>query len=425
MRWPLALALAFTLGCAGPGRAVRVAVARGDLDGALRAYQQFVDARTEGDPDLLADIAFATLRRYAGSADPGDRGAGFGALRALGVRANDTLELLARVDGVVGDRAAAMRWDIDGRDGPPPARLRDALRSGERERRLAAMSTLRPPTATRRLLRLLRDDDPAIRAAAAQRLGASQREAVTARLLDALREDPDGDVRAACVGALAGRAAALDALVAALQDRVSFVRMAVPSALVATSLEEARARLAPLREGDRSALSIEAARALAARGDEDAARYLLDALASPRAEQRAQAAVASSFLVARHAQALRGALRAEDPEVVLRVAGALARSDAHRDAAVEALRALSRSPDGFVAVRALQILAARGDAGVLEPLRQALAAPDASVRRIAALAWGDAVGASSDCDPLAPLLRDPDRSVATLAAMQIILVASR
>lgn len=418
--------MSLALGCAGPGRAVRSAVARGDIDGALRAYQRLVDARTEGDPDVLADIALATLRRYASSADPGERNAGFAALRSLGARALDTLELLARTEGVVGDRAAAMRWDIDGRDGPPPPRLHAAMRSGERERRLAAMTPLRPPGATRRLLRLLRDGDPAIRAAAAQRLTPARGEAVTARLLSALREDPEADVRAACVGALGGRGPdALDALTAALQDRASFVRMMVPAALAATSLEEARARLAPLLAGERSALSIEAARALAARGDDGARRYLVDALASPRAEQRAQAAVAASFLVATHAQALRAALGGDDPEVVLRVGAALARTDAHRDAALAALRALARSPDGFVAVRALQTLAARGDPGVLEPLRQALGSPDASVRRVAALAWGDAVGASSDCDPLAPLLRDPDRSTATLAAMMIIVVASR
>lgn len=427
MRGPFALLLlALSLGCVGPGRAVRRAVARGDLDGALRAYQQLVDARSEGDPDLLAEVAFATLRRYASSDDPAERNAGFSALRSLGARSLDVLESLSRAPGVVGDRAAAMRWDLDGREGDPPARLREAMQSGDRERRLAAMVPLRPPTATRRLRRLLRDADPAIRAAAALRLASARSSGVTARLMTLLREDPDGDVRAACVSALGGRGPeALDALTAALQDRETFVRMAVPSALVSSSLEEARVRLAPILAGPRSALSIEAARALAMRGDDDARRYLVAALRSPRAEQRAQAAVASHTLVAAHADALADALDGGDPEVVLRVAAALAREGAHRDRALAALRTLARSPDGFVAVRALQLLAGRDEPGVLEPLRQALSSPDAGVRRVAALAWSDAVDASGECDPLAPLLRDPDRSVATLAALSIIVVAAR
>jgi HEAT repeat protein len=418
--------LLLALGCAGPSRAVRTAIARADIAGALRSYDAFVEARGDGDADLLADIALAALRRLASSRDPGERNAGFSALRSVGVHGNDVLDALARVEGVVGDRAAAVRWEVGGREGPAPARLQEALRSDERERRVAGMTALRPPRSRRRLLRLLDDGDAVIRAAAAQRLGSAHDEDVTARLLTMLRDDTSDDVRAACAGSLGGRGEeVLDALTAALEDRSHFVRMMAPAALAATSLEQARARLAPLFARDRSALSIEAARALAARGDADAQRYLLDALRSPRADHRAQASVAAPYLVSAHGPALVEALGGDDLEVTLRVATALSRAEPHREAALGALRRLGASPEGFVAVRALQSLAARGDPGAAEGIRQALASPDVSVRRVAAMAWGDVAGPSGDCDVLAPLLRDADRSVVALAAMQIILVAAR
>jgi HEAT repeat protein len=140
---------------------------------------------------------------------------------------------------------------------------------------------------------------------------------------------------------------------------------------------------------------------------------------------RAQAAVAASGMVAAHGPALVALLEGGDDEVSLRVAAALARVDAHRDAAVRALRRLSNSPDGFVAVRALQARAGRGDAGLAEPLRDALTAPDAGVRRIAVLAWSELAGNTGDLDTLAAMLRDEDRSVVALAASQIILAAAR
>ena len=66
-----------------------------------------------------------------------------------------------------------------------------------------------------------------------------------------------------------------------------------------------------------------------------------------------------------------------------------------------------------------------GDAAVADPIREALDSPDPTVRRLAVLAWSDATGASGDCDPLALRLRDDDRSVALLAAVEIVLIAAR
>lgn len=419
---PLALAL---LGCASPSRAVRDAVRRGDVPAALRAYERFVEDRGDGDASLLADIALATLRRMALSDAPGDRASGFAGLRAVGVLAVDTLEPMARVEGVVGDRAALTLWEVQGREGPAPARLREALRAADRERRLLGVAALRPARARRTLLRLLDDADDDVRAAAAQRLATVRHPAVTDALRAHLRDDPDDDVRAACVRGLAGRDEVTDALRAALDDRSAFVRMAVPSALSSGPREVQREALSSLLEGAPTALGVEAARALAARGEAPAAAYLLAVMRGDRPALRAQAAVAASGMVAAHGPALAALLEGDDDEVTLRVASALARVDAYRDAAVRALRRLSNSPDGFVAVRALQARAGRGDAGLAEPLRDALTAPDAGVRRIAVLAWSELAGNTGDLDTLAAMLRDEDRSVVALAASQIILAAAR
>ncbi|MFO0624449.1 MAG: HEAT repeat domain-containing protein [Polyangiales bacterium] len=275
------------------------------------------------------------------------------------------------------------------------------------------------------MLRLLDDADDTIRAAAAQRLAAVRHPTVTEALRAHLRDDPDDDVRAACVRALAGRDDVLDALRAALDDRASFVRMAVPSALSAAPREAQREALGALLEGAPTALAVEAARALAARGDAPAAAYLLSVMRGDRPALRAQAAVAASALAAAHGPALAALLEGDDAEVTLRVAGALTRVDAHRDAAVRALRRLSNSPDGFVAVRALQARATLGDAGLADPLRDALTSPDAGVRRIAVLAWSELAGNTGDLDTLAAMMRDEDRSVVALAASQIILAAAR
>jgi HEAT repeat protein len=89
------------------------------------------------------------------------------------------------------------------------------------------------------------------------------------------------------------------------------------------------------------------------------------------------------------------------------------------------MRRLAMHPDGFVAVRATAALGALGEPGTLSALRRALASPEPGVRRVAVMAWSDALQGGADCDPLAPLLGDPDRSVALMAAVQIVLIAAR
>ncbi len=416
-------------GCGTVTADLRAAVRRGDVVGALRLYRAYAEDRGAGDADVLAEVAARVLRNAAESSDASERSAGFGAIAALGTRGRDLLEALARRDGLTGDRATAALYDLDGRRATPPTRLVAALRSGERERRIAGMVTLRGGRGARRLVAWLGDDDAQLRVAAARALARWRTETeVTEALAAALRTDADPMVRAAAVMALGGRNddGVAAALAAALADRDPLVRMAAPSALVASSPTDGREAVAALLVDPPTTLAVEAARVLSARGDERGDAYLLAVLdGHTRRELRAQAAVAAPALVPRHRSALQPMLRDDDPEVVLRIASALLRDDVARPAAIAALAPLARLPDGFVAVRALAMLAQAGEGWTAEPLRQALAAPDATVRRLAVLAWGDVTGPSQDCDPLVPRLRDSDRSVALLAAVEVILVATR
>jgi hypothetical protein len=103
----------------------------------------------------------------------------------------------------------------------------------------------------------------------------------------------------------------------------------------------------------------------------------------------------------------------------------MVRRDATREASMTSLGALARSPNGFVAVRALGVLAQLGERSTAGPLREALDAPDATVRRMAVLAWHDVAEWNGEVDPLAPRLTDPDASVAFLAAVEIVRITAR
>gem|GEM_PF-1212831 len=422
------VALAAFLGCASAASPIRRAVAAGDLPGALRRYDEYVDERGDGDPDLLAEVALAVLRDAAASDDPRVRPAGFAALRGIGAAGREALEQLATRPGVVGDRATAALFEQDGRRGPTPPRLRAALRSDDTERRVAALVTVRGRTAVQRLTDLSRDREPLVRAAAvrefARRRGVA---AAAAALTERARDDADPSVRAAAVMALGAQGeAAVPAIAAALQDRDVIVRMAAPAALVAAIGDAAAATLLPLLTDAPNNLAVESARVLVTRGDHAAEAYVLRVIADGPPALRAQAAVAAASLAPAHGAALAPLLTDRDPEVAIRVGAILVRRDDYRAAAIEALRPLAARPDGFVAIRALGALAGAGDPWALDPVRAALTAPDATVRRLAVMVWPQAIGPrGTDCDALAPLLRDADRSVALLAAMQVIIIAAR
>ncbi len=390
----VALALALS-GCSGALASIRAAASQGDISRAARLYHAHVDSRGYADPEALAVVAVEVLRRCAASDDARVRSATFALLKSLGALARPALEPLARRDGVVGDRAAALLYELDGRDSAPPQRLREALRSADVERRIAGISSLRGRSGLRRLVTLARDDDPRVRAAAVTSLGP-----------------------------LGGPAA--EALQVALSDADPRVRMLAPSALMSASTDVAVGALVALLTPEASALSIEAARVLASHGDARGGAHILDALQRATGELRAQAASAAASLPRANEATLAALMTDRDPEVALRISTAMLRREGRRPSAVSALRALASRPEAAVSVRAYVALATTGDERAQRSVAEAMWSSDESVRRLAAGAWPRVVGAeSSAVDPLALLLTDADRALAATAAAGVLAIAAR
>lgn len=423
----VALSCAACASCASSAAPLRRQVQAGDTAGALRAYRENARERGSSNPDLLANIALAVLEREAHASDVRVRNAVFSTLRGLGSRGRDVVAQLVDIPGIVGDRAAATLYEIDGREGEPPARLLEAARSTDPERRIAGLAADEGRNNVLALVGALESRSPELRRAAAQRLGRRRNEpAVVDRLGQCVREDPEDTVRSACVGALGQLGpTAFDAIAAARQDPTTFVRLMAISAMVSANRERAKELLAPMFREPPSALSIELARALSARGDEQAIAYVLDALAGADPTLRAQAAVAAAGLGERAEARLLPFLEDADVEVRLRVAGALGRGGRRRTEAVNALRPLAQSPDPMLAIRALLVLSELDDAAAAPPVRRALESAMPSVRRLAVLAWSHLSGGSGEVDPLGPLLNDRDVTIRVLAAGEIVRIASR
>lgn len=388
----LALALS---GCSGALASIRAAASQGDVARAARLYHAYVDNRGYADPEALSVVAMEVLRQCASSDDARVRAATFALLKTLGPLARPALEPLARREGVVGDRAAALLHELDGRDGTPPQRLREALRSPDVERRIAGMSSLRGRSGLRRLVTLAHDDDPRVRATAVTLLGAYGTSAV-------------------------------EALRAALTDADPRVRMLAPSALMTASASAAGESLGALLTPDATALSIESARVLASHGDARGVTHLLDALQHAAGELRAQAASAAGALPTASEATLAALMRDRDPEVALRIATVMLRRPQRRQAALTALRALAARREATLSLRAYVALGATGDEHAQRAVVEAMWSSDESVRRLAAGAWPRVVGAeASAVDPLALLLTDADRVLAATAAAGVVAIAAR
>lgn len=422
----IALSLSL-LACNPAATPLRLRVQRGDVRGALELYRAQVRERGRSDPDALAILALAVLEREADSRDPRVRNASITTLRSLGTRGRDALSRLAEREGVVGDRAAAALYEVDGREGEPPARLLEASRSADPERRIAGLAADEGRNNVLALIGALESSAPELRRAAAQRLARRRGEPpVTARLGQCVREEPDESVRAACVLSLGAHGpTAFDLLAPAWRDRSGYVQMMAIAALVGANKERAKELLGSLLREPPTSLSVELARALSSRGDEEATRYVLEALAGANPSLRAQAAVAASGLAERFEPQLVPFLEDGDVEVRLRVAGALGRGGRRRSEAIAALRPLASSPDPMIAIRALLVLSELEDAAAAAPVRRALTSPAAQVRRLAVLAWSHLAGGSGEVEPLSPLLLDPDPTLRVLAAGEIVRIASR
>jgi HEAT repeat protein len=414
--------------CITPRAQIRRTADHGDIAAALRMYRSHVQERGAPNPDALADVALVVMRRAASSDDPRDRAAGFAALRSIGPRARDVYNALSDRPGAVGDRATAALYELDGREGPPPARLTFAAGTSDPERIVAGLVALDARRDVNGLVRALTTEWPEVRRAAAQRLGRMRADAAVAHALaEGALHDADAMVRAACVMSLAGQGpGGVDAIAHALDDPDIVVRLVAIWSLAQAVPSEARERLSRFFEpGSDPMLAIEAARALATHSDAAAIEYILGALDDARDDVRAQAAVAAAALPDRVMDRLAPHIEDADVEVRIRIAGRFAGRDAYRARVIRAMRPIAMRPDPIVAVRALQVLAEAGDPEAAGPLRGALASRDDTVKRIAVLAWSHLAGSSGEADPLAPLLEDRDRSIRLMAAAEIVRIASR
>lgn len=397
--------------------------------GAHPAMQRYRAAERErGGPsgEALASLAMGLLERAAAAEDSRERSAGFAALRSLGVRARESLRALSVRPGVVGDRAAAMLWEVNQGELGPERRLAEASRSEDPERRVAGLVWFEANNDLAGLVAALDALRPEVRAAAAARLrrrGASSAlDALAARAL----HDPEELVRLAAIQSLAGAGeGAVSPLREALRDAEHVVRMAAMGALARVSRDAAREPLLAILDGPDLSESLEAARLLAP-GEPRAVSRLLRGLEAPNPQERAQAAVGVSSLGDSFAEALSPHIEDADVEVRLRVGALLLRrSPALRERVLRALRPATRHADPLVAVRALSVLSEVQEESAAEGLRGALRAPNANIRRIAAVAWGNLAAGTGEVEPLLPLLEDEDRSTRLVAAAEIVRSAAR
>lgn len=430
----LLASLAGTACASGPRARVATAVDRGDLDGALAAYDDF--RQTEGtDADLLGRVAALLLEREAHAEDPARRRAALSQLALAGTAGRPVLERLADEEGTTPARLGALRALARRGDEEAKLALRALADSDDLEVVEAAVLGMDPDLDRALLLELLGSTHAGVRAAAASALAAqSERPAVFRALSEAARVDPEPSVRAAAARAL-GRAggAAVGPLRERLSDPESRVRLAAVAALAQADPERARLALGPLLETPPSPAGIEAARWLAQEPDETddgattrarAARaYLRRALFADGAALRSQAGVALAGLpqaAASPIEAVREALgQEEDPEVRLSLARALQRHD--EPAAEAAFEALLEA-EGMPRVQAAAQLAARGHdraQGVLEEILES----DASVmlRRTAARALAREAMAP---DAARRALRDDEAFVRIYAAGGILAAAA-
>ena len=409
------------------------AVERGDLDGALEAYERFREV--EGaDPELLARVAALLLEREAREGDAQARRA---ALAQLSLAGNAGLPILVRLseeDGLGPTRLGAL--EVLARRGRADARhyLRGLADSRDPAVLAASITGMDPPLDGELLLRLSGSEHVEVRRAAVERLSEIASDApVRARLAELARVDPEGSVRAAAVRAL-GRAGAeaVEMLRERLADPDASVRFAAVGALVAADEQRARLVLGAMLEAAPSAAGVEAARLLAQRGEgpegpagaQAARAFLRRVLSDGDAALRAQAGVAIASLPAgaeAPVDALREALAAErDPDVRLSLARALLGHD--RAAARAALVELARSGQGMSRVQAASLLASLGDASMRAELEDVLASErDSLVRRTAARALArDAMAP----DAVRGLLRDGDAMVRIYAAGGILAAST-
>jgi HEAT repeat protein len=410
----------------GPRARVATATREGRLEDALSAYEDL--AALEGDDvGLLVELAMTMLSRSACADDEAEAQLAVRELAGTGTPGRERLSEVAR-RGCTGSFDATV---LLARRGDPTSRsyLRGLADSPEPRVRTAVVIALSPPEDRELMLRWAGDEDDAVRAAAAERLGALGPDDADALALltELVRSDGNAPVRARAARALGSfEAAAFEPLRDRLSDPEGSVRMAAIEALVRADRARARGTLLDLLATPTSSDTIEAARILTtlvggpseAPSDDDrtaALAHLRAALSSSEPTLRAQTAVALVGIPGEDdlLPALVQALSVEhDPTASLSLGRAILRRDEHDATAVQALRGLLGA-EGMTAVQAAVELAVRGDVTGLEAIRAFAhgGTTDVGVRSVAMHALG-----RRNATELFPLLRDAEATVRLAAA---------
>lgn len=430
------LLLLFALACGGgPRAAVDDAVAAKDVPRALTAYDEFRGS-DGSDAALLGEIAALVLELDALADDPERVRAAITQLRLAGTAGLPALVRLAETEGITLVRALALEALAKRGDGSSRAFLFAMIDEDDPELVALAIGAADPEEDSERLVALLDDTHPPVRAAAGLALGGLGESVDALHALAQLsRVDPESSVRNAAVRALGGfGAAAVPFLRERMGDADASVRLAVVRALIRADRDTALEIIASLLATPPSRAGIEAARVIAltgesetnegsAEGVNDARTYLLGALGDEDPNLRSQAAVALVSLNAHEPTdtALVQALaRESEPGVRLGLARALRGRDVGGDEAEATLVALLDG-DGMPAVQAAVLLSSEGREDALTRLEAALEQDDSLIRRVAARGLAKDAGRP---DRVRALMRDDDAMVRIHAAGGILAASN-
>lgn len=383
---------------------VRASLALGDADATAKAYDDYVARRGSDDPDLLRDLAIATLRQALAS--PSAK------MKIAAIETIERLEIHALTDPVaerMGDdddrvAAAAAVAVLRGIPGAPQV-ADDLLRSDNAEARRIVVDGIGRKIgklAVADLQKAADDSDPRVRRAAIRWLGAIEDRSSVELIANRLG-DPDDGVRAAAASALArigvGQLAAFAKQ--ALDDRSLAVRLGGVELLAAAKAE---AELVALGDDKDAMVALHAAMALTPKRPELVEKALARAASASEWTIRAGAANLALSAVGRerarpHVQKLAG-----DPELGVRLAAARALVQLDdRETAARVFASALDSRDH--AVQAAADLAALGDRTGTQVLAAAVRdrarspeqrAAAAAAHRIARRVTGGLVAALAD-----------------------------
>jgi len=401
---------------------VRAALALGDADGVARAYASYLGHREGDDPELLKDLAIATLGQALSS--PSVR------LKIAAIEAVAAAEIQALADQVAerlgddDDRVAAAAATAVLRGYPQaPQVASQMLRSEDPEARRIAVEGVGKKVGALAVLDLQRlagsDPDPRVRRAAIRWLGVVKAKAAGEVLERQLRH-PDEGVRAAAALALAriGQGDLAGLAKRALADKALAVRLAGIELLLAAKQTAELIRLA-----DDPDPIVAAEAAFAARRQDLATKALDRAVGSEGWTIRAGAATMASRASGKtHALVIARKLLS-DPEPRVRLAAARVLAHAgERGPAIEVFVAALTTGAGDAALGAATDLAGLGDQRGLEVL-------DAMVRDGKSTADQRAAAASAHRSArkvtpgLVAALADPNGVVRVEAATALVMLA--